>query len=178
MLPNILRIAAFAFIAIAMPPMFGAISLLTGNAILREAGHSDYTTDIIAALIGAVGGVFAGVCCSTIRCLFICSSKKWFIYIRDAVSGFVFSIISGVIGFAILTVAGHALGGINVQRCIAASVVGGLLLAVVCTVLIPILTLLIMLLIGVKPTLANEPQLPQEAHASRNEAIQLGRYGV
>lgn len=131
---------------------------MIGNAVLKAAGYSGYSTNAHAAAIGATGGAIAALCIGLLsQCIpDFClqpqvvwqgddqSTVQYPWYITFLFSTLI-SILAGVIGAAILLHNHVNLGGYDVLHASRAAAVGGVIYAVGMIALGPV----IMLVIGI-----------------------------
>jgi hypothetical protein len=105
-----------------------AYSSLTGNAILRAAHLAHYTTNAVAAEIGAIGGVISAIAFGFFtQCLPKDENGElWWPF--SMASSVIVSTLAGTIGCAILQRAQAELHGIDVLHAARAGALGGAVL--------------------------------------------------
>jgi len=130
----------------------GAVIMLIGNGILRAAHLSHYTTNRVAAIIGAVGSLVAGAVLSIpINCVTVNQQDEngrprssWTTYFTTVLVG----TLTGTFGAAILKHYHFDLEGTDVLHATRAGALGGAILGSGVLFLIPLVVLAIFIILS------------------------------
>lgn len=112
--------------------------------MLRKAGHSGYTDDRSAAMVGAAGGVLSTLLFGLFSALLSeptsssMSSLENPPVIVQLASSVVIGTLTGTIGSSILVYSGVDIGGLDVIHATRAGAVGGAIMTLAALILIPI----------------------------------------
>ncbi|KAJ2933346.1 hypothetical protein H1R20_g3761, partial [Candolleomyces eurysporus] len=127
----------FLGISYAFAAANGAIWMLAGNGILRAAHLPGYTTNSVAASVGAVGAIFAVMIVAVAISCLPCSNSEdqpWYIRIAGTVLS---GTLAGVLGFKILEK--HIdMKGLDLVHATRAGALGGAIIGPGAIILIPL----------------------------------------
>ncbi|RXW16761.1 hypothetical protein EST38_g9091 [Candolleomyces aberdarensis] len=121
----------------------GAIWMLVGNGILRVAHLPGYTTDSVAASVGAVGAIFAAmIIAATFSCLPGSNDEEppWYIRIAATVLS---GTLAGVVGFKILEKR-IDMKGLDLLHATRAGALGGTIMGPGAMILMPVVVAIIL----------------------------------
>lgn len=116
----------------------------TGNAVLRKAGHSGYTDDRSAAMVGATGGVLSTLLFGLFSSLLSepaansMTSLETPPVVVQLASSIVIGTLTGTIGSSILIFSDVDIGGLDVIHATRAGAVGGAIMTLAALIFIPI----------------------------------------